>query len=41
MDAFFLGAGPPGFGWKPSALKKIALNTKAMDWLIDSLRICF
>ena len=38
IDAFFLGAGPPAFGRKPSALKKIALNTKAMDWQIDSFK---
>ena len=36
MDVFLLGAGRPAFGRKPSALKHIALNTKAMDWQIHS-----
>jgi len=36
MDVFLLGAGKPAFGQKPSALKNIALNTRAMDWQIQS-----
>ena len=36
MDVFLLGAGLPARGRKPSALKHIALNTKAMDWQIHS-----
>ncbi|RLA04467.1 MAG: hypothetical protein DRQ47_03325 [Gammaproteobacteria bacterium] len=36
MDVFLLGAGRPALGRKPSALKHIALNTKAMDWQIHS-----
>ena len=36
MDIFLLGAGRPAHGQKPSALKNIALNTKAMDWQIHS-----
>jgi glutamine kinase len=38
MDVFLLGAGRPACGQKPSALKNIALNTKAMDWQIHSFR---
>lgn len=36
MDIFLLGAGRPAHGQKPSALKDIGLNTKAMDWQIYS-----
>ena len=36
MDIFLLGAGRPAHGKKPSALKNIALNTRAMDWQIHS-----
>lgn len=36
MDIFLLGAGRPALGDKPSALKNITLNTKAMDWQIHS-----
>ncbi len=36
MDVFLLGAGRPARGSKPSALKNIALNTKAMDWQLHS-----
>ncbi|ABV86730.1 conserved hypothetical protein [Shewanella pealeana ATCC 700345] len=32
MQLFLLGAGRPANGNKPSALKSIARNTKAMDW---------
>ncbi|PKG37963.1 PEP-utilizing enzyme [Psychromonas sp. Urea-02u-13] len=32
MQLFLLGAGRPAIGKKPSALKSIAQNTKAMDW---------
>ena len=38
MDVFLLGAGRPAHGQKPSALKHIALNTKAMDWQIHSFK---
>jgi glutamine kinase len=38
MDVFLLGAGRPAHGQKPSALKYIALNTKAMDWQIHSFK---
>lgn len=41
MDVFLLGAGRPAHGSKPSALKNIALNTKAMDWQLHSFEaIC-
>lgn len=36
MDVFLLGAGRPATGTRPAALKKIALNTKALDWQIHS-----
>lgn len=36
MQLFLLGAGRPATGNKPTALKNIALNTKAMDWQIHS-----
>jgi len=36
VDVFLLGAGRPAHGQKPSALKHIALNTKAMDWQVHS-----
>jgi|APSaa5957512535_1039671.scaffolds.fasta_scaffold16108_2 glutamine kinase len=36
MNIFLLGASRPAHGKKPSALKNIALNTKAMDWQIHS-----
>jgi hypothetical protein len=36
MDVFLLGAGRPAYGDKPSALKHITLNTRAMDWQIHS-----
>jgi glutamine kinase len=38
VDIFLLGAGLPACGRKPSALKHIALNTKAMDWQIHSFK---
>ncbi len=38
MDVFLLGAGRPARGGKPSALKNIALNTRAMDWQIHSFK---
>ena len=37
MDVLFLGAGRPAKGEKPAALKKVALNTTAMDWQLRSL----
>jgi NDP-sugar pyrophosphorylase family protein len=36
LDVFFLGAGRPARGEKPSALKNIAINTTVMDWQIHS-----
>lgn len=36
MDVLLLGAGRPARGDKPSALKNVALNTKALDWQIRS-----
>lgn len=36
MQLFLLGAGRPAIGNKPTALKHIALNTKAMDWQLHS-----
>lgn len=33
---YLLGAGRPAQGHKPSALRSIALNTKAMDWQLHS-----
>jgi len=36
MQLFLLGAGRPASGNKPTALKNIALNTKAMDWQLHS-----
>lgn len=48
MQLFLLGAGRPANGNKPSALKYIAQNTKAMDWqlhgfesVVDSKAIHF
>jgi choline kinase/phosphohistidine swiveling domain-containing protein len=37
-ELYFLGAGRPASGNKPSALKNIALNYKAMDWQLNSFR---
>lgn len=36
MDVFLLGAGRPAHGIRPSALIPITLNSRAMDWQIDS-----
>jgi hypothetical protein len=36
MQLFLLGAGRPSNGDKPTALKNITLETKAMDWQIHS-----
>ncbi len=38
MEVYLLGAGRPAQGKKPSALKKIAPDTKAMDWQIRSFK---
>lgn len=38
MDVFLLGAGRPATGQVPSALKRIAPDTRAMDWQIRSFR---
>ncbi len=37
-ELYFLGAGRPATGNKPSALKNIALNYKAMDWQLNSFQ---
>lgn len=37
MDVFFLGAGRPSRGDKPSALKVIAQETRALDWQLHSV----
>lgn len=37
MKAFILGAGVPISGSKPSALKNISINKRAMDWQLHSL----
>ncbi len=37
MDVIFLGAGRPARGARPSALKNVGLNTKAMDWQLRAL----
>ena len=36
FDVFLLGAGRPARGVRPSALKKIAFDTRVMDWQIHS-----
>ncbi len=36
IDVYLIGAGRPKHGQKPSALKHIALNTKALDWQVRS-----
>lgn len=36
MNVFILGAGAPKSGNKPSALKNISMNTRAMDWQLHS-----
>jgi choline kinase len=41
MKIFLLGAGRPAHGKKPSALKTIALNTKALDWQINAFEKAF
>lgn len=38
LDVFLLGAGRPARGHKPSALKEITRNTRAMDWQIHSFK---
>jgi glutamine kinase len=38
MQLFLLGAGRPAIGNKPSALKSIAQNTKAMDWQLHGFK---
>ncbi len=35
---FILGAGAPISGSKPSALKNISSNTRAMDWQLHSFK---
>ena len=37
VDIFFLGAGKPVSGERPSALKEICTNTCALDWQLHSL----
>ncbi|MDJ0760183.1 MAG: PEP/pyruvate-binding domain-containing protein [Woeseiaceae bacterium] len=36
-DVFFLGAGKPARGRTPAALKRVALDTRALDWQIQSI----
>ncbi|KGJ90888.1 PEP-utilizing enzyme [Colwellia psychrerythraea] len=36
IEVYLLGAGRPAQGYKPTALKSIALNTRAMDWQLHS-----
>ena len=36
-DIFFLGAGKPARGRTPAALKRVALDTRALDWQIQSI----
>ena len=36
-DVFFLGAGEPVSGKRPSALKEIGLSSCALDWQLHSL----
>ncbi|MEX3074491.1 PEP-utilizing enzyme [Vibrio alginolyticus] len=38
MNVFILGAGAPISGSKPSALKNISSNTRAMDWQLHSFK---
>ncbi len=38
MNVFILGAGAPVSGSKPSALKNISSNTRAMDWQLHSFK---
>ena len=35
-ELYFLGAGKPIFGDRPSALKAILSNTRTLDWQLDS-----
>ena len=37
LDVFFLGAGRPVRGSKPSALKEISTKSRALDWQLQSL----
>lgn len=38
IDLYFLGAGKPSSGSRPSALKNIANKTRAMDWQLHSFK---
>ena len=38
-DIFFLGAGKPKLGEKPSALKEIGASSCALDWQLHSLEL--
>jgi glutamine kinase len=38
VDVFFLGAGKPATGGKPSSLKEIGLDACALDWQLQSLQ---
>ena len=40
VEIYFLGAGKPSSGKKPSALKNIVLDTKALDWQLHSFEDC-
>ena len=38
MDVFFLGAGKPKAGKKPSSLREMGMNKCALDWQLHSLK---
>ena len=38
IELYFVGAGKPATGMKPSSLKNISLNHKAMDWQLNSFK---
>ena len=40
MDVVLLGAGRPARGTQPAALKKIGMQTSALDWQIQSISAC-
>ena len=35
-ELYFLGAGKPASGNRPTAIKNIVNNTRALDWQLDS-----
>ena len=40
INVFFVGAGRPRHGHQPSALKRIAQSTRAIDWQLQSFDAC-